>query len=323
MIARILVALFIVALLIFGVIWIMSGGLSRAIQYASGISNPLELFTGTASGTPFRLPGQPDFNNYGPEVSQVAGSELENAIYDTNLGGATEIAQQNDPQTYGNPSTDAGAISLALGTVATAPQAEYLVITANTANTAPVSLGGWSLQSVYTGVRHTLPQAAPTFTQGVVNAVQPISLVPGGSVVVSSGVSPVGVSFRENACTGFLSQFQPFTPPLQTRCASASGALPDTPQTRAAYGDACFDFLYSLPSCTFPQTLPASLPPSCVQALREALTYNSCMRGNRTAPGFFGTDWRAYLASPIPLWREHDVVRLLDPSGRIVDVLSY
>lgn len=321
MIARILVALLVVALLVFGLIWIMSGGLSHAIQYASGISNPLELFTGTASGTPFRLPGQPDFDNYGPEVSQVAGSELENAIYDTNLGGAESAA--TDPQTYGNPSSDAGAVSLQFGNVGAGPAGEYLVISASTANTAPVSLAGWSLQSAYTGVRHTLPQAAPTFTQGAVNSVQPVSLEPGGSAVVSSGVSPVGVSFRENACTGYLAQFQQFAPPLQSQCASATGALPDTPQTRATYGDSCFEFLTSLPSCTFPQTLPASLQPSCVQALRDALSYNSCMRGNRASPNFFGSNWRLYLAAPAPLWREHDVVRLLDPAGRIVDVLSY
>jgi hypothetical protein len=55
----------------------------------------------------------------------------------------------------------------------------------------------------------------------------------------------------------------------------------------------------------------------------QALSYNSCVRIHRTEAGFAGSTWRLYLAAPRPLWREHDVVRLLDPAGRIVDVLSY
>jgi hypothetical protein len=190
-------------------------------------------------------------------------------------------------------------------------------------DTAPISLGGWSLQSAYTGVRHTLPQAAPNFIQGAVNAVLPVSLAPGAEVVVSSGVSPVGVSFRENECAGYLAQFQEFSPPLQTRCVSAAAAIPDTAETRAALGDTCFDFLATVPSCTFPRSLPSDISPACASSVMQALSYNSCVRIHRTEAGFAGSTWRLYLAAPRPLWREHDVVRLLDPAGRIVDVLSY
>lgn len=323
MIARILIALLVCALLVFGVIWIMSGGLSRAIQYASTISNPLELFVGTASGTPFRLPGQPDLENFGSGMDLSAGSDLENAIYDTDLGGATDTPSI-DPQSYGNPSTAVGSVTLAYGGGGTGSTAdEYLIISTATSNTGPVSLAGWSLQSAYTGVRHTLPQAAPTFIQGVVNAVQPANLNPGDSAIVSSGISPVGVSFRENSCAGYLSQFQGFNPPLQARCISASEAIPDSPEMRATYGDSCLDYLMTLPSCTFPRTLPSDLSPACASAITNALSYNSCVRTHRNDRSFTGTQWRLYLAAPRPLWREHDVVRLLDPSGRIVDVLSY
>jgi hypothetical protein len=323
MILRVFIALLLCALLIFGVIWIMSGGLTRAIHYASTISNPLELFAGSASGTPFRLPGQPDLDTLGAGTGLEAGSKLENAIYETDLGGAAD-GTQVDPQTYGNPSKSAGAVTLAYGNAGSGSTAdEYIVISAATSNTAPVSLGGWSLQSAYTGVRHTLPQAAPNFIQGAVNPVQPVSLAPGSSAVVSSGISPVGVSFRENACAGYLAQFQEFSPPLQARCVSASATIPDTAETRASLGDTCFDFLATVPSCTFPRSFPADISPACASTLTQALSYNSCVRVHRGDTTFTGSTWRLYLAASHPLWRDHDVVRLLDPAGRIVDVLSY
>ena len=107
MLARIFIALLLCALLVFGILWIMGGGLSRAIAYARTISSPFELFVGNASGEPFRLPGQPELLA-GPSVGLSAESTYENAIYDTDYGGADSVLP-TDPQTYGNPAPSAGA----------------------------------------------------------------------------------------------------------------------------------------------------------------------------------------------------------------------
>lgn len=319
---RILLSLFALALLVFGVLWIMGGGLGRAIEYARTISNPLDLLMGSASGEPFRLPGQPDLLA-GPSVGLSAESTYENAIYDTDYGGA-EGQLSTNPQTYGNPAPMAGTVHLSYGSMGTTPSSEeYLYLEADSGNTGPVSLAGWSLQSVYSGVRIPLPVAAPLFVQGVVNTAQPVSLDPGASALITTGTSPVGVSFRENRCSGFLAQFQRFTPAIQSRCPAATELVADTPENRAVLGDSCFWFLQSLPLCTFPRTAPANVSPACFEAARTALSYNRCVQHHKDTRGFLLSQWRIYLNVAHPLWRERDTVRLLDASGRVVDVLSY
>lgn len=322
MLARIFIALLLCALLVFGVLWIMGGGLSRAIAYARTISNPLELFVGNASGESFRLPGQPEPLT-GPGIGLSAESTYENAIYDTGYGGASaELA--TDPQTYGNPAPSAGTVHLSYGSMGTTPSSdEYLYLEAGGDNTGPVSLAGWSLQSMYSGARIPIPVAAPLFVQGVVNAAQPVSLEPGASALITTGTSPLGVSFRENRCSGFLAQFQRFTPAIQSRCPYATELIPDTPENRAALGDSCFWFLQSLPPCTFPLSAPADVSLSCYETTRAALSYNRCVQQYKDTRGFALAQWRIYLNVAHPLWRERDTVRLLDASGRVVDVLSY
>ncbi len=185
-------------------------------------------------------------------------------------------------------------------------------------------LSGWSLQSVLTGVRLYLPNAAPVFSLGNINEVAPVYLAPGEQAIISSSVSPVSVSFRENMCTGYLGQYQAFTPQLSRQCPSPQTELPMTPSNFAAYGDSCFDTLESLYACTFPDVLPQSVSPECAAALRNTLSYTSCVVRHRSDPGFNSSTWRLFLGSPVEVWRNsHDTIRLLDAQGRTVDVYSY
>ncbi len=321
MIGRVLVALIVCALLVFGVLWAMSGGLTDALDYARTISNPIDLLIGgEATGTPFALPGQPDYIS-GPDLG-IADSNYENAVYDTNLGLDDQAPVSQNPATYGDTSPHSGSVHLSSGETGGPASEEYFEIDADPTLTAPVSLSGWSVQSAYSGARYPIPPAAPLFAQGVVNAVKPVSLDPGGSAIVSSGVPPTGVSFRENSCAGYLAQFQEFTPPIQARCPSASAMIPDTPENRQSLGDSCFDFIGSLPSCTFPQQAPAGVSPACASAVADALSYNSCVNRHQLDGNFYGSTWRLYLGSAQPLWREHDIIRLLDERGEVVDVLT-
>jgi hypothetical protein len=94
MLGRILVALLMCALLVFGIIWIMGGGLTRALAYARTISNPLDLFAGNASGESFKLPGQPELVS-GPDIGLSAGTNYENAILDTDSARIRECARES------------------------------------------------------------------------------------------------------------------------------------------------------------------------------------------------------------------------------------
>lgn len=321
MIGKILAALIVCALVVFGVVWVMSGGLSRAIAYAKTISNPIAFIMGDGSGEPFRLPGQPDLMN-GADLDVGVGSELENAVYETDLGGLGETLS-NDPQTFGNPSPDHGSITLSYGDSTSVSNPQYIVLRTSSANTAPLSLSGWSLQSVQTGTRVPLPPATELFLQGTVNTVRSVMLAPGDSAIVASGFSPVGVSFKENRCAGYLAQFQEFTPPLSTRCPSATSIIANTPENRSALGDACFSFMTMLRTCEYPRSYPADVSPTCRNALSDELSYPSCVRRHAAESGFSDGTWRLFLGVARAPWLSHDTIRLLDEKGQVVDTLTY
>lgn len=59
--------------------------------------------------------------------------------------------------------------------------------------------------------------------QGNVNELSALVLNKAAQVVIASGESPLGVSFRENKCTGLLQTFQNFIPPLVPACQNCTG----------------------------------------------------------------------------------------------------
>ena len=170
----------------------------------------------------------------------------------------------------------------------------------------------------------TVPLAASPFVQGVVNSVDTITLSAGEAVLLTSGTSPVGVSFRETTCTGYLSQTQRFSPPLSNACTRPSVLLPRSPAKEAQYGTSCFDLIERLPQCTYPTIMPSTITPACRSMLTDALSYGGCMRSYEQGAVKHMNTWRAYQSSANELWgNSHDTLVLLDGYGRIVTTLSY
>jgi len=189
---------------------------------------------------------------------------------------------------------------------------------------APVSITGWSLQSLYGHTRVVIPNGTRTFTMGQVSPATAISLNPGDDAVVATGVSPVGVSFKENLCTGYLGQFQTFLPSLEDRCPSAESEVLSEPATSRTADPACVAYARSLSSCRFPFGDPPTVSNLCYAFIRNSLTYNSCVTRHSWRPSFSGSSWRVFLNQSKELWQaDHDVVRLLDAQGRTVDVWTY
>ena len=91
-------------------------------------------------------------------------------------------------------------------------QTEYLELVANRRNKIDVPITGWVLESVVTGQRATIGKAVNLPRSGAVNTEFPLLLPPGDTVNVTTGRSPVGVSFRVNKCVGYFEQFQNFSP---------------------------------------------------------------------------------------------------------------
>ncbi len=168
-----------------------------------------------------------------------------------------------------------------------------------------------------------IPPSASPFLANSANILGATSLAPGGLALVATAASPVGVSFRENMCTGYLSQFQSFTPSLSDECPSPSQILPMTESNLVQYGESCFDAIRNLPSCRFPQDL-SGVSASCRAYLTEKLSYNGCVASNSFRAGFNANMWRVYLGASGELWRNsHDAIRLLDAQGKTVSVYVY
>jgi hypothetical protein len=334
MILRILGILVACTVILFIAYWIWTGGISRGLQFSGGIGNPFTLLSGTSTGGALRLPGQPDSPIDTIDVSGVdtTGESTGGVNTQDQLNAYQNqydelSAQAKDPKNFGNPSPYKNQITFGLQNAQdSSPASEYLTVQASFANTAPVSLAGWSLQSAVSGVRIALPQAATQFVSGVLNNVNSVSLSPGSSAYIVSGPSPVGVSFRESICTGYLAELQTFTPDLSRACPSPSDELALNAQNITQYGDACVDYAKSLAQCHFPglDQKPANITDACANFLLNRFSYNGCVYSHKNDTDFYAPSWRLYLASGVNLWRDtHDVVRLLDNQGRTVDVLTY
>ncbi len=333
MIKRILIAstvVFVLGLLSF---WIFTGGIESTARTAKNLLNPIDFIFGTGTSTEriFRLPWQldlptgPDISGYSTEVGEgyQGTQEQDRAAIEAQYGPL--IAGSSDPRTFGNPSPNTGKVTFAnTATSESDPAREYVVIHANRGNGVPVSIRGWSIQSAVSGLRVAIGQGAPLFVLGVVNVAQPIYLEPGASATLVTGVSPVGTSFRENICSGYLNELQSFTPELPSECPLPSDALPLTADNLRTYGNACVDYVRAIPQCHFPSAPPANLSATCRSFITNTLSYNGCMRMHSAESSFALSSWRIYLGLRSEIWNNgHDVIRLLDDKGQVVDVLTY
>ena len=333
MIKRVLIISVVIFLIGFIIFWFMSGGVATTARTAKNITNPIGfLFGSDISETFISLPWQPESPTQGPDISGYgdgAGSMSgysqteERAMIEAQYGPAVGI--QNDVRTFGNPSPYVGRIIFAEQNATESDATkEYVALAADVNNDGPITLSGWSLQSAVSGVRIGIPLGAPLFMLGVVNSVQTIYLEPGASAIITTSVSPVGTSFRENICIGYLNELQSFTPELSNQCPSPSESLPLTADNIRIYGDTCIDYVRNLPQCHFPSSVPAALSPACRSFITNTLSYNGCVNMHRNKVSFALPSWRIYLGLQAELWRNtHDVIRLLDDKGQIVDVLTY
>lgn len=340
MIRRIFTLIFL--FIIFGTLtlFVVNGSFSRAIQAASRLSNPLELLIGEGGGSHiyFELPWKPDnLNNLGADISQYTGS---GSGGDSSGGYAQQLSpdeiqerldeykqQMNDAKTFGEPSPYYGMVRIG-GRASYArddAQQEFVSIKASTGNTVPVTISGWSLQSVLNNIRIPLPNAASFLLSGAVNQVAPVQLSPGAIAFINSGVSPIGVSFRENICSGYLQQFQTFVPELDRTCPDPKDALPQTPENLSRYRAQCFSYIAQMPACHFPgHNLPNDVNQLCIGFLVSQYTYNGCVALYQTRVGFAKDSWRLFLNLNNSIWgASHDIIRLLDEHGRTVDVITY
>ncbi len=300
-------------------IWIITGGPVHPLAFTGPkLAAPQEL----GGGTYLSLPRAP-FGVGGANVSLPGSSSG---------GGAVSGSQASVPSLYGG--TAFGEVSPYRGVISmnhyisnagtSNVQNEYIELSVSSGASVPVDLTGWMLVSGLSGSSAAIPRGTEVPISGTVNAIQDIVLKPGDRAWVISGRSPIGASFRENKCIGYFSNFQSFTPSLPQNCPVPIDELSSSVGPTYIRDSACVDYVQPLSRCKAVLTPPTNISGACQSFVVKYLNYNGCLDAHKGDADFAGTAWHIYLGRTTPLWQQrHEIVKLLDPSGKTVDAFSY
>lgn len=198
------------------------------------------------------------------------------------------------------------------------PQNEYFEIVGQ--NDTPIDITGWKLVGK-NGANATIGQGTSIFRAGQINQLDDIYIKNGGVAVIISGNSPIGYSFQTNSCSGYLAQFENFTPKLIDICQSI---IPDETQKKAALDNSCLNYINKMSSCFTPtKTLPSALSATCHEFILTHASYNSCVDDYKNSANFYGNEWRVYLNSDKELWGDHDTIKFYDADKNLIGIYSY
>lgn len=237
-------------------------------------------------------------------------------------------AEMGSTQNIGDVSPYFGHVTIVQttsGVRETSPDREYVVLEVSQTAPAPVALTGWKLQSMVSNQTVEIGKATRVSTSGNVNVEEEIVASSRDRLYILTGHSPIGTSFQLNICSGYFEQFQNFTPQIPERCPLPKEELTFAGSDAIRFGSECLEYIERLPQCDMPlAALPLGFSDSCAAFITEKINYTSCVKNHRAESGFRLPEWRVYLRHNEELWQKsHETIRLLDASGKTVDVYSY
>lgn len=298
-------------------IWAATGGPTHPISFSGPyLSAPTPLGSGTYIG----LPNAP---------FALGNSDVQLGNPDTGTGSTynpNSPSSQLQGVAFGTPSAYRNVITLSSVSSAGSsdPLQESIQIHLSSTATGPVTISGWSLSSGATGNSALIPNGTEVPVSGTVEALAPITLAPGTTALIISGRSPIGGSFRENACIGYFSQYQTFSPSISYKCPDPSAELQSFYGPNYIRDASCIDYVSRLARCTVVLTPPTNLSGSCQSFLENHLNYNGCVQSHQNDSSFKGDTWRVYLGRSSSMWRSsHEVVKLTDNNGDTVAAFAY
>lgn len=198
------------------------------------------------------------------------------------------------------------------------PSKEYLTLVG--ASDSPVNVTGWKLTNKK-GSTAAIGQGARIFVSGKINDMSDIYVTKGEKLVIGTGASPVGISFRTNTCSGYLSQFQDFYPSLENVCPKPAD---ETALSNKPLDVACLSYLKDMSVCKTPvKTLPSKLSAVCREFILTHTSYNSCVDDNKSGGNFFVGGWRAYLNQTNEFFDDHDTIKFYDKFGTLIGTYTY
>jgi len=205
---------------------------------------------------------------------------------------------------------------------------EYVTIDISPKASGSINITDWKLRSSISGQVVSLGGASYLPRMGGKNDEFPIAAQPGDRIYITTGRSPIGVSFRLNTCTGYLEQFQDFSPSLPRKCPRATDEIPNEYQfgvTPNSFNDQCMDYIEDIGLCKInTQSIPLNMQPQCQEFITKELNYNSCVSNHNNEEGFYKNEWRIFLERDQEIWRAtREVIELLDGDNKLIDVITY
>lgn len=302
-------------------VWVANGGPTRPLAFSGPrLAQPGVL----GGGTYLNLPSAP-FTIGDSNVVLPNSSNGQSSYYGSD--GAVQNLPRITGGLFGPPSPYKDVVSLSHSVSnpgSSDPSQESLEVRVSYNTTVPVNISGWRIVSDATGVIATIPKGTEIPTSGIVNAGADIVLTSGVQAIIVTGTSPIGASFRENKCIGYFSTFQEFSPSLPQNCPAPSDELESLYGVGYIRDAACIDYVNGLSRCQIALSPPVSVSSSCQNFLINYLNYNGCVEAHKKDSDFLGSSWRVYLGRSASMFRtKHEIVKLIDTSGKTVDAFSY
>ncbi|HEX2792107.1 MAG TPA: hypothetical protein VHO23_00070 [Candidatus Paceibacterota bacterium] len=325
---------FLGVLFFFFLLWFVSGGPTRPISFAGPYITPItdvgdeqvgyddpdgifEFVRGGSSPSPSASSNGWSWSGWGG--GQDAARDLQNAEDELRrLEGAAA-----DARAFGDPSPYRDQVEIVSVAPSTERDQEYVTVQARSSASGPVTISGWRVKSDASGKYATIPYGSELPRSGL-NTTSSIVLYPGERAILSTGSSPVGVSFRENMCTGYFAEREEFTPYLGGSCPTPLDEFERFYSGNKLDDDTCYAFVSGARSCTAVTDTPAYLTSACEDLVDGYLYYGGCVAAHRYESRFRGTTWRVYLERGSSLWKSsREAVKLLDQNGKTVDLYTY
>ena len=197
---------------------------------------------------------------------------------------------------------------------------EYFVLLVSNVLTTPITITDWKVLDRQKKIIYSFPGISVSDSS---EEILPITVYSGDRIIVSSGSSPIGTSFRVNKCSGYLSQSNTFIPALRTSCLVPLHAFTEYGKVPFS-DDVCYATILSLRSCVTVDTVPLGVTDSCRDFLQNVLSEEGCISRHRNDTDFYTGEWRVFLGSDKELWKNRDnVLYLLDENDLLVATFVY
>lgn len=284
--------------ILFGIAWFISGG--GAIQQRPFLTPPVPLGSG---------------QQYGPSDAKIKTSSLVDK---------TKIDDEDEHIEDESISIFDGDVSFGRRGPSTNDVAlEYITLNSSRRNLQPINITNWVLKSAVSGKSVIIGSGSYLPYSGRVNREDPIFLRPGGTAIITTGSSPIGVSFRLNICIGYFEQFQDFSPSLRKECPLAINE--DYTVTPGGIDNFCLEHIDDIKMCEFPvSSIGYKVNEACRDFISETINYNGCVKNHKDDDTFYKDEWRIFLGQSSELWNEkYETILLIDDEGKMVDSISY